>query len=1818
MSGHAVMVEAHHQRRHGMQRARPKSAKPSEGVMDDWTPEAVRDWLTEVGYPTVGEAALRAGVSGCALPFLGHEGFRELGLESTVERVKVLGLLSKLTSQSGTAETKKESCWQELRRPLPQISADCCRSKPRSAWSRLKQVATKIDSVAWADHKKPWFEHLAMSGRSPDAVREAFMAQLDSYNLLTLLLLATVLPTSVSIGVELKWDADGMPTSRFKLACLVYSVMYSIVIFFHFSLNHITSVLVTDVSTANFQLFLDAFGKDLMADVGIYFLVVYYNFFAWVLLSMAAVIAESAHWTVHRAPELHSRSKEASSRRDLPFLAQRLSFVPPPMRAQVAKECMDPQFIAALRQAFHIAEDAGAEQEPLARGTLSWDELVVLWRIVKGVFLLADAKATQRYLRQDLYEDVMGMLEYDEGIPKEKRICHRQMLKVAVRFKEVLTFQDAEMLELIHLNYRVQYLKDAVLPRVLDDAAFASFRHVPAVHPFAAALLAYRWLSGFACEHMEPEGSMAELPRDQKVSEQAWTEPVVELPHAVPDVREENDLIDISAKAPDIYEADEELLPVLPQSKEDTDVVKERPPTASLCKLYSMMDAVDALVLFLGFVGATGNGLAQPLMCIVFGDLIDGMGGNAVDMSPEMMEAGMAAMMDQMEELCVTMLLLGLGSFVGASLQGSCFKIFAERQALKYRTLYFDAVLHQDVGWFDTKDISALPSEINDDLHKIQDAFGDKCGNGVMSAAAFLGGFGCAFGMGWLIALVMCAMLPFMGVGAAVMGKAIQEIMLESQSWYAKASGIVEECLYAMRTVVAFGGEHRELKKFAEALVNTRRGGTKNGFKVGAGMGYTMCVVFLGYALAFWFGMTLRYHDQINPSTGKLWEPGTIMSIFFCIFIGSFSIGSLDPSLKAMRAAQAAAGRFYSILNNKSVIQCRLEDSRASIDSIENFEFNDVHFTYPARPDVKVINGLSLTIQRGQKVAFVGESGSGKSTVMALLERFYDPDAGFVSINGKDMRSFKVGALRRCIGYVGQEPVLFASSIRNNIMQGNPEASKEEFTKACMDAQLDYVENLPDQYNTFVGSGGGQLSGGQKQRIAIARALLKKASFLFLDEATSALDNASEKMIQATIDNISSNMTDGLGIVSIAHRLSTVRNADVIYVLSRGSLVERGTHTSLMEKKGTYYALVAAQESSDQADEEENNQNEAAAEEKATRRQSTVSEESETARAAKEKKAEEEREKDIVTNYKVPMARLLSYNKPEWPFFVPAVLGALAEGAAMPVCTIALVGSMEAFFITDKEVMRAELELMAIIFVIIGVSNLIAAILSNGCFAILNEAMTQRLRIAILTSMFRQEVGFHDDPVHTPGMLSKALELWAFRVTVLCNSVASKASAMSSLLVGLVIAFVYCWQMSLVMLGSIPIMVIANALQMIVLLGASKKENANLTNAQQIVVDSVMNARTVQALGVEKSLVTLYMGWVNKSSEGLWRRNFLAGLGFGVASGILFPVMAGGFYVASILIRDGAADFRGVMMAFMGVFYAGAGAGQAAVMAGDATKAKVACHDMFKLMDRVSQIDGLEPTGEDPKGLEAGHIQFQDVKFFYPFRPEMQVLKGISFTISAGMSVGLVGPSGGGKSTVMSLIQRFYDPQEGSVLIGKEMVALNTVNIRWWRRQIGFVGQEPVLFNTTVRSNIMYGLSDDESVSEEYIRKCEGMCNLGFLYKNGNKGLETEVGPRGGRLSGGQKQRVAICRALIRNPPVMLLDEATSALDTQSEAIVQKALEAAREGRTSFAIAHRLSTVQGCDIILVNADGRVVESGNHAQLMQQKGVYYKLQMQAQK
>ena len=254
------------------------------------------------------------------------------------------------------------------------------------------------------------------------------------------------------------------------------------------------------------------------------------------------------------------------------------------------------------------------------------------------------------------------------------------------------------------------------------------------------------------------------------------------------------------------------------------------------------------------------------------------------------------------------------------------------------------------------------------------------------------------------------------------------------------------------------------------------------------------------------------------------------------------------------------------------------------------------------------------------------------------------------------------------------------------------------------------------------------------------------------------------------------------------------------------------------------------------------------------------------------KKEEEDREKQITDKYKVPMSRLLGYNKPEWAFFVPAILGALIEGSAAPICALALVGSMDAFFklefATVRDEARDDIVFLCFVFLIIAASVQIGNIIEHGGFAVLAESMTARLRVDILKAIFRQEIGFHDDPENTPGMMSKALELWAFRVSTLCKSIGAKAAAMSSVLVGVIIAFIYCWQMALVMLGTVPIMIAANSVQMLVMLGASKVDNEGIKHAAQIVSDSVMNARTVQALGVEQSLVQMYTSLVGKSTKG--------------------------------------------------------------------------------------------------------------------------------------------------------------------------------------------------------------------------------------------------------------------------------------------------------------------------------------------------------------
>lgn len=436
------------------------------------------------------------------------------------------------------------------------------------------------------------------------------------------------------------------------------------------------------------------------------------------------------------------------------------------------------------------------------------------------------------------------------------------------------------------------------------------------------------------------------------------------------------------------------------------------------------------------------------------------------------------------------------------------------------------------------------------------------------------------------------------------------------------------------------------------------------------------------------------------------------------------------------------------------------------------------------------------------------------------------------------------------------------------------------------------------------------------------------------------------------------------------------------------------------------------------------------------------------------------------------------------------------------------------------------------------------------------------------------------------------------------------------MIIGLSFAFASSWKLSLVMLATIPCMGLGAALNAVVMLGGEFDEKKDVAESQLIASEAVQNIRTLRSCGAQAWVLRNYTA---ASIGPLARRRTMAikqGISFGVSQGMLFPCYGLGFWYGTKLMIDDGLPYSNMLKAILCVIFAAWGMGEALGFMPDINEAKTAAHDVFELLDTPSRIDPITaPVGAIQDDGD-GSISFNNVHFAYPQRPDVPILQGLSFTVKKGQKVALVGPSGGGKSTVIALLERFYDPSQGSILIGGKH-ELAKMDVTWWRQQIGYVGQEPVMFDLTLADNVKYGCVS--AVAESDLAEVAAASNMDFIKKGSNNSLEwtSPLGPRGGLLSGGQKQRAAIARAQLRKPRIMLFDEATSALDSNSEKLVQAALERSMVGRTSFTIAHRLSTIVDSDVILVIAQGRLVEQGSHAELMQKNGVYYSQYMQGQ-
>lgn len=376
------------------------------------------------------------------------------------------------------------------------------------------------------------------------------------------------------------------------------------------------------------------------------------------------------------------------------------------------------------------------------------------------------------------------------------------------------------------------------------------------------------------------------------------------------------------------------------------------------------------------------------------------------------------------------------------------------------------------------------------------------------------------------------------------------------------------EAIANIRTVAAFGAEERISMRFASELNKPNKQTVLQGHISGVGFGVSQLFANCSYALALWYASVLITHKDSNF--------GHIIKSFMVLLVTALAISETLTLAPDIVKGTQALGSVFRILHRKTAIDPNNPTSKVVTSVQGDIEFRNVNFKYPARPDITILEDLNLRVSAGKSLAVVGQSGSGKSTVISLILRFYDPTSGAILIDGYDIKTLNLKSLRLKIGLVQQEPALFSTTIYENIKYGNENASEIEIMKAAKAANAHgFISRMPEGYQTHVGDRGLQLSGGQKQRVAIARAILKDPSILLLDEATSALDTASERLVQEALDMLMKGRTT----VLVAHRLSTVCDADNIAVLEHGRVVEIGSHKQLIAKPGgTYRQLVSLQQ----------------------------------------------------------------------------------------------------------------------------------------------------------------------------------------------------------------------------------------------------------------------------------------------------------------------------------------------------------------------------------------------------------------------------------------------------------------------------------------------------------------------------------------------------------------------------------------------------------------------------------------------------------------
>ncbi|KAK6757398.1 hypothetical protein RB195_015304 [Necator americanus] len=1144
--------------------------------------------------------------------------------------------------------------------------------------------------------------------------------------------------------------------------------------------------------------------------------------------------------------------------------------------------------------------------------------------------------------------------------------------------------------------------------------------------------------------------------------------------------------------------------------------------------------------------------------------------------------------------LCAGYLATGCLLFVLCYMQHYFLSLASRSIVERIRREFISAVLRQSATWQDKNSAGSITTQLNENIAQIEDGIGDKMGMLARGVSMFLASAAYAFAFSWRITLICVGVGPVSAITMAVMSKLSASSMQGMMSASGSAGAIAEEAVMNVKTVAACNGQEHMVKKYSENLKKGIRFAIKYSFINGFFEGFMFFQLYVFFAAAFLYGIPSYYYG-ITP------EPGTIFITASAILLGSYFFGLLGPHMMAIMKARIAAAIIYETID---LAQQNGEADGERLTSCEGrLEFKDVYFKYPSR-ETPILQGLSWYAEPGETIAFVGKSGCGKSTSIGLITRLYDCCEGKMTIDGRDIRSIKQTDLRKMIGIVQQEPCLFNGTIRENIVLGRGISDEQAEEAARIANAHDFIMKLEKGYDTVIGDGGIALSGGQKQRLAIARAVATKPKILLLDEATSALDSESEKIVQLALNRASLGRTT----IVIAHRLSTLKDVQRIYAIEDGKVVETGTHFELLEKKGLYSKLAKAQEvgadlgkkkrkTSESIDPHIHNSMPLLRQDlrgSGVTRRSVSSIVSQPVHFLKT-------EQDVKQPtrgggiFRVYLSSLRSS-----PAFWACFIGSILRGLELPFCAYfngftyrALNQTIDTF---------VPFMWLAIgLFLFLAIYSWVFLTISIGFGGWSSESFSTNMKVGVLRSLLSQNAEFFDRPQYSNAacvteLASKPADVQAcldYRFMLMVNNLCA---------VGICIAVsvVVCWPSGVAM--TILITLFTSSMWF-----TSKRTSSNmekkseLDKTPELSIEIFEQTRTIQLLAVESYFMKKFEMFQEAVKEAEHKIAVYQGVQFALTQSYIYFSDMVTYATGATLIFHGYVKAVDTVVSATSANFAGWAVIFASSTFGDFVRSHFAAQVLYGLIDICKNVKG----GNTPK-IE-GSVKVEKINFSYPSRPDIKVARNLNLVARSGQAIALVGASGCGKSTVIQLLERFYEPDTGNIKIdNNELDKMCRVHLR---KNIALVGQEPVLFKGSIYENITLGV---DNISLDDVREVCKQANASNFIEAFPEGYETDVGEKGGNLSGGQKQRIAIARALIRNPRIILLDEATSALDTESEKVVQAALNEASHGRTSITIAHRLSTVRDADRIYYIENGSVVEYGTHEELIEAEGKYASL------